>query len=145
MGQKSGNHTVGAQGSLAHRRKELQEAELRATLEAAQTNEAQRIAQEGTPECMRQLMRIIRSKKTSDGARLAAIRLNLETAWGKPSAREASDGGVRRKGAGGRNVVVNIRAYGSGISKQVSAPVLASIAVPTEDAMDAEFADEPDL
>ena len=148
MGHKSGVHAAGGQGNLSHRRRELQELELRETLEAAQINEAQRLAQKATPACMRELVRIATSHRkddsgVSENVRIAAIRLLLEQAWGKPGAREPGDGGVRRKGGGGRNVIVNIRQYGVGISKQVKTPVIQADQQAGEEIPDAEF--EADL
>jgi hypothetical protein len=143
MGFKSGLHTAGGQGTLAHRRKELQEAELQATLEAAQINEAQRLAQESTPACMRELKRMATSHAkqivVSEAVRLAAIRLLLETAWGKPSVRESKDGGTRRAGAGGRRIVVNINTHGAGVGKQVRVTAMGSLVAASEAAQDAEY------
>ena len=134
MGFRSGVHAAGGQGALAHRRKELQEDALRETLEAAQINEVQRLAQEYSPACMRELKRIATSHRKDepvlDGARLAAIRIIIETAYGKPNSRGPSDGGMRTKVGSGRSVVVNIRQYGVGISKQVKTQAIEAQVLP---------------
>jgi len=145
MGFKSGTTRVGAQGTLAHRRKEMQDQILNDSLELAQVNEVQRLAQEYSPAAMRELKRIATSHaKTapvSDTARLTAIRMILEFGHGKPSAREIADPGVRSRGAGGRKVVINIRQYGTGLSRQLSTPAIEAKVLPA-DIVDAEIGDD---